>query len=55
MKFSDLKVGDELPLNAVIDEMWLPVFGDGPPRWLCLKDVPVAALCAEPDSARVRE
>jgi len=45
INLADLKVGDEVPVDAVVRELWLPVYDvDGPPRWLRLTNVPIEAL-----------
>lgn len=45
IKFAELKVGDEIPVDAVLDEVWLPLYGvEGENQWIRITNVPVEAL-----------
>jgi hypothetical protein len=45
INLADLKVGDEVPADAVIREMYVPVWpAEGPCEFIRLVNVPVVAL-----------
>jgi hypothetical protein len=47
IELSDLKVGDEIPIDAVIREVWVPLYySDGRCERLRLENVPVMVFCA---------
>jgi hypothetical protein len=47
IELKDLEDGAVVPLDAVLREVFLPVYADldGPPRWIRLTNVPIVALC----------
>ncbi len=45
VNLADLKVGDEVPVDAVIRDIYLPVWPvEGPCEFIRLTDIPVAVL-----------
>jgi hypothetical protein len=44
IELNDLKVGDEVPADAVFRVLYIPIFSDTGCEYLCLENVPVAAL-----------
>lgn len=44
VNLADLKAGDEVPADAIVRDVYLPVFGDSGVEWIHLTNVPVAAF-----------
>ena len=45
INLADLKVGDEVPVDTVIRELYLPVWpAEGPCEFIRLVNVPISAL-----------
>jgi hypothetical protein len=45
VNLADLKVGDEVPVDAVIRDIYLPVWPvEGPCEFIRLTDIPIAVL-----------